>query len=444
MNKTFAKLMAISVSTVITLVIVVASSYAWLNMSTAPSVAGLQINIGSKNTILIAPDIQRSVDGATVHYPGAFSETLNFSRANGYDYVQELVPLSPVSTADGIHWYFPRYTESGQTSEEEPYLADATLQYGNATVLPDDDAVSGGYAYVDFWIVSPSRCNLRVSAGDGDGGSYMVGLPYPTEDENGEYTLDFSAERLADYARVGFLVNDQKITDSSMNEYVHSDVYNEHYSKLKGVYQEKGAEWNSYPARFTIYEPNADSHGEDGAYLLSKDGLEYVHCPDGGYAATYPLGEVNGVVEPVDVSTRVTAQRSTEWLKANDTEYRLEQMFGTYLYGTSETDMYKLADEFYRGYLGYQCGTLLDKGAFIENTDNLMRAADKNGVVAPQTLDQLSTAGATDDVVIIELEKNVPQRIRMFVWIEGQDVDCTANKTSGGLLLNLELAGSGS
>ncbi len=444
MKKTFAKLVAIAVSTVITLVVVIASSYAWLNMSTAPSAAGLQINIGGKNTILIAPDIQKEVDGTTVHYPGAFAETLNFSRARGYDYLQELVPLSPVSTADGIHWYFPRYTESGQATAEDPYLADATLQYGNATALPDDDAVSGGYAYVDFWIVSPTYCNLRVSAGEGNGGSYMVGLPHPTANENGGYTLDFSAERLADYARVGFLVNDQKITDSSMNEYVHSREYNTQYSMLKGVYQEKGSEWNAYPARFTIYEPSADSHGEGGAYVLSKDGLEYVHCPDGSYAMTYPIGETDGVVGPVDVSTQVTAQRATEWLKATDTEYQLEQMFQTYLHSTSETDENKLADGFYRDYLGYQCGTLLTKGAFFQKTDNLMRAADKNGIVDAQMLGELSTAGTTDDVVIIELEKNVPQRIRIFVWIEGQDADCTGNKTSGGLLLNLELAGSGS
>ena len=55
---------------------------------------------------------------------------------------------------------------------------------------------------------------------------------------------------------------------------------------------------------------------------------------------------------------------------------------------------------------------------------------------------QLKTAGATDDVYIIELERNVPQRIRMFIWLEGQDVDCTNVTELSSLMLYLELAGS--
>ena len=45
------------------------------------------------------------------------------------------------------------------------------------------------------------------------------------------------------------------------------------------------------------------------------------------------------------------------------------------------------------------------------------------------------------DIVIVDLEKNVPQRIRMFVWIEGQDVDCQSLESGGSILLSLELAG---
>lgn len=443
MNKNLIKLIAIALSAVITLVVVVASSYAWLNLSTAPSVAGLQINIGSKNTILVAPDISKTVDGATVHHPGEFSDTLNFSKAAGYEYLRELVDLSPVSTADGIHWYFPNYAESGQANAEEDFLQDNTLQYGNATALPDDQSVQGGYAYLDFWVVSPNHCNLRVSAGAGNGGSYLVSLPEVKEDGEGGYTLDFSTQGTATCARVGFLANDQKLTDSSMNEYVETGWYNEKYRSLKGIYQEKGEEWNSYPAKFTIYEPNADRHKEEGVYALSHDGLEYKLCPDGSYITTLPIGNVDGVAQPVDVSAQTTAQKSTDWLKT-DGEYQLEQMFQAYLLGNHAQNAEEMADEFYRNYLGYQCGSLLDKGSFIKKSDDLIRAAAQNGVVEPELLGGLSTAGATDDVVVIELEKNVPQRIRMFLWIEGQDADCANIKAGGGLLLNLELAGSGS
>lgn len=441
MKKIFIKLIAITLSTAITLIVVVAASYAWLNMSTAPSVAGLQISIGAKNTILVAPDVTQTVDGETVHYPGMFSDTLNFSKVGGYDYLREIVDMTPVSTADGIHWYFPGLAESGEQASQDEYLLDNTLKFGNATELPDDNSVQGGYAYLDFWVVSPTPCRLRVSAGKGDGGSYLVSLPQPTADEDGGYTLDTSTLQTASCARVGFLANDETITDQSMNRYVQSGNYREQYRYLKGIYQEKGTEWNCYPARFTIYEPNADRHKQSGVYTLSRDGLEYILCPDGSYINTLPIGNVNGVAQPVDVSQHTTVQKATDWLSSADGDSQLEQMFQAYLRGSHTAEIAGMADEFYREYLGYQCGTLLNKGAFIKRSEDLMGAADDNGIVQPQLLAGLSTAGATDDVVIIDLEKNVPQRIRMFVWIEGRDADCANIKAGGGLLLNLELAG---
>ena len=47
-----------------------------------------------------------------------------------------------------------------------------------------------------------------------------------------------------------------------------------------------------------------------------------------------------------------------------------------------------------------------------------------------------------DDVYIIKLERNVPQRIRMFIWLEGQDVDCVNYVSTSSLVVNLELAGA--
>ena len=42
---------------------------------------------------------------------------------------------------------------------------------------------------------------------------------------------------------------------------------------------------------------------------------------------------------------------------------------------------------------------------------------------------------------LIKLERNVPQRIRMFIWLEGQDVDCVDSVRSSNFAVNIELAG---
>ena len=75
------------------------------------------------------------------------------------------------------------------------------------------------------------------------------------------------------------------------------------------------------------------------------------------------------------------------------------------------------------------------KRQFIENTGTL-----KDGTSLTDMTD-MDKAGATTDAVIVSLKKNVPQRIRMFVWLEGQDIDCTNEAALKTLLLNLELAG---
>ncbi len=445
MNKTLFKLLAIGTMVVVTLVIVITSSYAWFSMSTTPSTTGLQIKIGS-NTILVAPDIATEVDGQKLHYPGSFSDTLNFSKHKSYEYLNNLTDLALVSTADGINWYLPTTTDGDSTNqgiknEFSNFLLDDRLLYSNLEQLPDDDSVHGGYALVDFWVVSPKDCKLRISMGDSNGGSFLMSLPKVVEEGESGYGLDMSNELLGACARVGFLANTQKVTDLSMDKYVKSGAYNSHYRYLKGVYQEKGESWNYYPMQFTIYEPNADFHHSDGAYTLSSDGMNYRLCDNGSYVKTMPIGNVNGNPQAVDITRNHTIQTRTEWLRATQSEYQIEQIFQTFLFGEKSLEIDKLSGKFYKNYLGYQCGTYMQKGQFIKSTDNLTKAFDLDGVVSSERFKLLNTAGATDDIVIVDLEKNVPQRIRMFVWIEGQDVDCQSLESGGSILLSLELAG---
>ena len=77
----------------------------------------------------------------------------------------------------------------------------------------------------------------------------------------------------------------------------------------------------------------------------------------------------------------------------------------------------------------------------MKNTSSLYTASayDKVDVSSITTLDK---AGATDDVSITVLEKDVPQRIRMFIWLEGQDIDCTESIENVEFALSIELAGS--
>ena len=107
--------------------------------------------------------------------------------------------------------------------------------------------------------------------------------------------------------------------------------------------------------------------------------------------------------------------------------------------GLTEENFAEKQEYFYTRYLQYQLGNYVQKGAFITRT-SLLYGNAQDGVVADLT--KLESSGTTDDVYIVKLDKNVPQKIRMFVWLEGQDIDCTHSVTGYSAMVSIELAGS--
>jgi len=96
---------------------------------------------------------------------------------------------------------------------------------------------------------------------------------------------------------------------------------------------------------------------------------------------------------------------------------------------------------FYGGYLQYLLASYVDKGEFIKSTGSLFGLATDDKV-SKDNLSMLAEAGATDDMVIATLERDIPQRIRMFIWLEGQDADCINEIATSKFVINIELAGS--
>lgn len=445
MGKIYAKLLIISLALLLSVSVVVMSTYAWLVMSSSPVVSGIQVTIGGGNTILVAPDLQQEVDGNTYHYPGGFSDKLNFSQHESYAYLQDVAGLSPVSTADGVHWFLPSYYDNtdeevqngtvlnGALRDISDFLMDDQLAHANLDRSETEKIEAGSYSYLDFWVVSPGAdYTLRISAPTADsgenGGSFVMDLPRP-EQQDETWVLSGQEHSAAAAVRVGFLANANRVTDDSMVYYQSSSDFDERYMSLLGLYSEPDSAPYTQGNRFTIYEPNADSHPEMTAAL-------------GSYVTTHPITLVNGVASEVSVSDRLTVQKTSRWLGAqNDGERTvIEQIFHAATMGMNLDGMEPgdVADAFFNDHLQGQIASYIQKGEFITRTSDLY----KFGATATAgELDTLDTAGATDDVYIIKLERNVPQRIRMFVWLEGQDVDCIDSVRASSFVVNIEFAG---
>lgn len=449
MNKMIRKLVAAVMALVLTAVMIVTVSYAWFTISESPAVEGIQITIGGSNTILIAPDVSQKVGEDTYHFPGRFDSNLHFSKYEQYDYLNNLAGLSPISTADGVHWYLAEtydYNDQevidgtavvGQLKPISTFSCDTDLVYANLTPEQGDLAKKGSYIFLDFWVVSPSTdYTLRISMGDGEGnsGSYLTEIRNPVKDENGKYVLDGTDGYAAASARVGFLVCTDTITDGfNLDLYRRSATYDSDYTTLRGMYQQPGEE-TLYTSgyRFTVYEPNADLHpaGLPGAYYITK-----------------PVGYVGGEVVYADMNGKLTVQRASNWRTSeNALGITLDQAFDTWLYSqknASSMSPEEIKQAFYGKYLQKHLLPYLQTGRFFKRGGDLYFYSQtyQNDIVIDRYVDEVPMAGATEDTHIVRLEKNVPQRIRMFIWLEGQDADCVNLNRVINIALSIELAG---
>lgn len=415
------KILASALLIVLSLSMLVMVTFAWYVMSTAPEVSGMQIKIGS-DTIRVAPDC---IDASGQHhYPGAFQgvlETDTTAIPEGF------WGLIPVSTADGKHWFSATYEslENGGDQKEE-YLEDTTLSSANLTARPKS---GGNYLYLDFWVVAPKDYDLRVSTatrGSGQSGSYVKVFPQVKKDAAENYSLDETQRQAESSLRIGFLVNEDVVSGES---YKNRTNYDSAYKILKGVYQEQGKELPTSQTSFTIYEPNCDWHADTES--------------NGHYNQTLPLAWKDGKVKPVtleSVQTKLAAQTSATWTLADDgTQTKLAQALQTALLeaqttNRSVTNGQSAGEYLLNQYLKGQLSGYITSGQFVKSTRDL-----QDGVRLDK--ENIEKSGAADDAVIVSLKKNVPQRIRMFVWLEGRDIDCTNEAALKTLLLNLELAG---
>lgn len=432
MKKLYVKLTLAVAAFLAAAVMIVSVSYAWMTLSESPAANGLSVTIGGGNTILLAADLTATVKNAdgteqVVHYPAAFSSNLNFAAYDSYGYLNELGGLSPVSTADGEYWILPTYSENGELAPIDSFTVDDTLAEANRS--------DGSYAYLDFWLVSPgSDYNVRVSMDSKlQQGSYLIELPSAEATDDG-YTLTQPQQVAAASARVGFLVNSDTSADGDLLAYSQSDGYEERYRTLLGVYRQPDEEVD--PTRtsgFTIYEPNADLHPNDAA-------------EDGAYTVTHPLryDPSDRHIEEAERVDNLAVQLASAWQTTGDaTALRLEQIFQAAIAGKNGLTAQSAQEYFYRDYLQGQVEAYLSAGRFVQDSEALTASAE-DGTVSSEHLQTLKTAGAADGAVIVKLKRNTPQRVRMFIWLEGQDIDCRSSGTvrASELALKIELAGS--
>ncbi len=444
-RKYILKLACIAAALLLTASVLVATSYAWFTMSTDPVVSGIAVTISGGDTIRFAPDMTVTDEqGNVIHFPGTFSDSLDFSQHKSYDYLKTVGSLSPVSTADGVNWFFPSYhtdstdlTVSGGLKEIEDFLLDSRLNAANR-------AEDGTYVYIDFWVMSPSGdFDLRVSTADsGDEGSFVLAMPKIAKKEDGSLYLVQGDAAAAASMRVGFLVNTEQAPEFALNWYKGSYGSDSRITQLKGLYAQKEEYFWSPWNRFTIYEPNGDWHDPNvKSYVRGENGIVTGTYLNGSYVKTNPIAWDAGYISLKDTTEITTVQKTSHWIQTGD-QLALDAQFQAYNFANKyqDTPYNEIMRGFSDNYLQGLFDHYVQRGKFFNSSQALSNAA-YNGVVPPEILQTLASDGATDDVTITRLEGGTAQRIRMFIWLEGQDVDCVTHQEVWNTIVRLEFAG---
>lgn len=446
MKKLYGKLILSVLTVLFTITVVLTSSYAWLTVSKSPMASNIQVTIAGGNTILIAPDVAETLEGETVHFPGKFDDHINFTNAEGYEYLSQLSGLIPVSTNNGIDWITPTYYNSTDDVVKEKkvfsgtlrpipeFEADDTLRYANLTGKTD---APGSYVCMDFWVVSPGiDYDLRVSCGSAETGSFVLARPVVDEESGDLLPADRAA---ATSIRLGFQTNDIAPSAAAFLAYQRSSAYSQRYNNLRGSYPDAGIGFDAATrskTSFSVYEPNADLHidpRDDGAFLYTAPlGVQNGEISESSYLGTYAIqkaGDLVGAVITGAVNGSILEQMYQGFRASRDTE------------GMNPS---QIEQAFYNDYLQGQLGIYTARGDFYSRTSDVYARSLTTRRAEAAELSDLQTGGAADDAIIVPLERNVPQHIRLFLWLEGQDADCVNPVGTNTICVELELAGSNS
>ncbi|MBR6522634.1 MAG: hypothetical protein IKT47_08185 [Oscillospiraceae bacterium] len=404
MNQIKKKLIIAGLSLTISLVMIVSASVAWLTISTAPEVSGIQVSLYTDRTIL-------SSNNGT-----------NFEQYVKLEDFNDFAPLKPTSTVNGVDWFKPAYldvynpiTKLGDSKETvvptddlgKPLVDDGMLlgadqftlvgtgEYNNAK----GNGATNYYVYADFWLMTEEdKCNVRLSVPsildtmggggfnlqDGEDKRYVGSYVLAGKEQmtiNEEPAKIMSARLVESCVRVGFMIDPD-------NE---SDVDTE----------------------FIIYEPNADLRSSnkptDHTYVLGYDSNKSEDAAavykDGNYIKTQPIAkDADGKGTVYDGNYNLIIQKKSAW--KNGVDFSKEN----------------------------------DKPD-SENVEIFGKFISSENIVNNRVVGIESVGGQTSSDVILTLEEGKPVKIRLFVWIEGQDVDCWNDVAAGSFVVNLELAG---
>ena len=358
--------------------------------------------------------------------------------------------------------------------------------------IVDDLEHKGYYVYADFWMMTEEDgCNVRITiphydefdtnegsdfmtafgrnkdaaeeVAQGWYGSYVLNSGFKLSEE-GEVILESREAETS--MRVGFLLNPSMLDPNNADDISNADAITAiNETREEDEEPLDPTQYDGVQNNFYIYEPNADIRSADNKPLgtENKSEVDYVlgyqfnleNYADGKYFVTQPIAKKEYTRPKTDPETGEilidpeTGETLTETYfggkVADITSYAKTYLI---IQKASQWNMDKVEAK-----LSGEDGEILNSndvqypmGGFL-NTTNVYGALDND--TDGENINNTGRIAAVDDMstdiagssIIVTLKKDTPIKVRLFIWIEGQDVDCWNDIAAGKFVVNLELAG---
>lgn len=379
-------------------VMLVSASYAWFTVSVTPEIQRLVITVTPSGKEV---PFELSIDYAQKNYN---QEEATWVTELHLDQLVENYTLRPISTVDGIHWYLPKFSADGNVNGFWQLPNNRMSVWAN-----NPDPQDNYMVYADVYVRTRntdaaqemilSNPISKPGAGEQHYANYVLWDPVWT-DEGTLKTNDAMAS-----VRIGFL-----------------------YTPLEEAVNAEGVKTvtEGSSGSFYIYEPNAD--------MRSSDFEEYAAAT--GYSE---MAEQIYVLEQEDVSNKVNqyagtfadhnryyATKAPKYISA--TEYQLVNVAQT----LGERLIVQKTSSWNQQALDALNGAKLTSKA-IGSIGDFCSVNSGTGALTP--------VATTSREAMTTVHHETIQKMRIFIWIEGQDIDCWNQIAGGNIYANLEFMG---
>lgn len=369
-------------------VMIMSASYAWFTISTTPELKRIEISVTPSGKEV---PFELSLDYADVEYKQDEATWTTVLHLTDEDVNYK---LKPVSTVDGINWYLPKFSAKGDVTGFWQLPNNEMAKWANKSGTDDNYLY-----YVDVYVRTRNQDKAQ---------EMVLSNPINVTD---------SEQYFANY------VLWDPVWDNENQKWIENDAMAS--VRVGFQYTTLDAEGNSVNVGpFFIYEPNADMRSDDftkylngvtGAnqmadqtYIYNNGNPEKVKSytsKSTGYYPTYvPKKDGDGyqmVAVHEELGNRLVAQNTSSW----------------------KLDSFKTDEK------------VTSKN--IETIGSLCKITQSGSNLNLQQEDALTRKEFTT------VSFNSIQKMRIYVWIEGQDVDCWNHIANGNLYVNLEFMGRG-